>query len=78
MNLSECGMLVLAKNGPPLGVEVEVDLIMPAFIRVPRPVPLHGVGRVCRIEECDQSDAFALAVRVVNARQAQGQCTPCP
>jgi hypothetical protein len=45
VNISHSGMFVLAANCPPLGIEVEVELVLPASDFVPRPVRLRCVGR---------------------------------
>jgi hypothetical protein len=59
-------MFVLAAKTPAVGVEVEVEFVLPAFSRVPRPIRLHCVGRVSRVENCYQLRGFAIAGRFVN------------
>ena len=66
VNISQGGVFVLAAKSPPVGVEVEVEFVLPAFDLVPRPVRLHCVGRVSRAERCYQLEGFAVTGRFVN------------
>jgi hypothetical protein len=63
------GGVVLAANSPPLGIEVEVDLVLPASGYVRRPVGLRCVGRVSRTEICFGFKGFAVAGRFLNESQ---------
>jgi hypothetical protein len=71
VNVGQGGMFVLAANSPPVGVEVEVEFVVPAFGRMPRPIRIHCVGRVSRVEICCQLKGFAVAGRFVNEFQAE-------
>ena len=66
VNISHGGMFVLAANSPPVGIEVEVDLVLPASDFVPRPLRLRCVGRVTRVEICYGFKGFAVAGRFLN------------
>ena len=66
VNISQGGMLVIAGHTPPLGIDVAVDLVVPAFAWVPRPVRLHGVGRISRSETYYRLKAFAVVIRVAS------------
>jgi hypothetical protein len=65
-NIGQGGMFILAAKCPPPGAEVAVELALPAFDLVPRPVKLRCIGRVSRIETCYQLNGFAVAGRFVN------------
>ena len=65
-NISHGGMFVLTANSPPVGIEVEVDLVLPASDLVPRTVRLRCVGRITRVEICDGFKGFAVAGRLLN------------
>ena len=70
-------MFVLAAQTPPVGMEVEVEFILPAFGSVPRPTRFHFVGRVSRVETCYQLSGFAVAGQFVGGqRSAPGACVP--
>ena len=69
VNVSQGGVFVLAANSPPLGIEVEVDLVLPASGYVRRPVRLRCVGRVSRTEICFGFKGFAVAGRFLNESQ---------
>jgi hypothetical protein len=70
VNTGQGGMFVLAAKTPPVGIEVEVEFVIPAFGWVPRPTRLHCVGRVSRVETCCQLTGFAVAGHFVNELQA--------
>jgi hypothetical protein len=63
-------MFVIAAKTPPLGMEIEVEFVLPAFGVVQRSTRLHCVGRVSRVETCCQLTGFAVAGRFVNGLQA--------
>jgi hypothetical protein len=62
---------VLAAKTPPVGIEVEVEFVLPAFGSVPRPTRLHCVGRVSRVEACYQLSGFAVAGQFVGEVQTK-------
>ena len=66
VNISHGGMFVLAANSPPVGIEVEVELVLPASDFVPRPLRLRCVGRVTRAEICYGFKGFAVVGRFFN------------
>jgi hypothetical protein len=71
VNIGQGGMFVLAAKIPPVGIEVEVEFVLPAFGCVPRPTRLHCVGRVSRVEACYQLTGFAVAGQFVGELQAK-------
>jgi hypothetical protein len=59
------GMFIFSANCPPLGMDVDLDLEIPASGLVPRPMKLCFVGQVNRIEAYyNLSSGFALAGRI--------------
>jgi len=75
VNIGQGGMFVLAARTPPVGVEVEVEFVLPAFGGVTRSTRLHCVGRVSRVEMCHQLKGFAIAGQFVNqVRPEQPSC----
>ncbi|MGH9636319.1 MAG: PilZ domain-containing protein [Candidatus Angelobacter sp.] len=70
INIGNGGMFVIAAKTPPLGMEVEVEFVLPAFGAVTRSTRLHCVGRVSRLESCCQLTGFAVAGRFVNGFKA--------
>jgi hypothetical protein len=66
VNISHGGIFVLAANSPSVGIEVEVDLVLPASDFVPRPLRLRCVGRVTRAEICYRLKGFAVAGQFLN------------
>ncbi len=69
VNIGQGGMFVIAAKTPPLGIEVEVEFVLPAFSLVSRPTRLHCVGRVSRIETCYQLTGFAVAGQFVGEQK---------
>ena len=57
------GMFVISTKCPPLGMEVKMQLDIPAFHLVPRQVSLRCIGWVSRVETCYQLRGFAVAGR---------------
>ena len=70
-------MFVLAAKTPPVGTEVEIEFVLPAFDSVPRPTRLRCVGRVSRIEICYQLTGFAVAGHVIGELPGRAEaCVP--
>jgi hypothetical protein len=60
------GMFVLSAKCPPLGVDVKIELDIPAFDLVPRQVSLRCIGRVSRVETCYKLSGFAVTGQLVD------------
>ena len=63
-NVGRGGMFVLSTKCPPMGVQIEIELEIPAFELVPRQFWLRCSGRVIRLESCYQLSGFAVAGRI--------------
>lgn len=70
MNIGQGGMFVIATKIPPVGTEVKLEFVLPAFDSVPRPTRLHCVGYISRVETCGQLTGFAIAGQFVEELQA--------
>ena len=57
-------MFVLSASCPPVGMEVEIELNIPAFDLVPHQCQLRCTARVIRVEACYQLRGFAVAGRI--------------
>jgi len=66
VNIGQGGMFVLADRTPPMGVEVDVEFVLPAFGGVSRPTRLRCIGLVSRLEVCHHLKGFAIAGQFVN------------
>jgi PilZ domain len=60
------GMFVLSANCPPVGMQVEIEMNIPAFALVPRKCQLRCTGEVMRVEGCYQLHGFAVVGRIEN------------
>jgi hypothetical protein len=63
------GMFVLSASCPPVGVQVEIEMNIPAFDLVPRQCQLRCIGRVMRVEGCYQLRGFAVVGRIEEGGQ---------
>jgi hypothetical protein len=63
-NAGRGGMFVLSASCPPVGMEVEIELNIPAFDLVPHQCQLRCTARVIRVEACYQLRGFAVAGRI--------------
>jgi len=62
-DISDRGVFILAKQLPPPGVRVEVDVHLPAVSTAARSAQLHGEGIVLRTCEAEAKESgFAAAV----------------
>ena len=62
-DISDRGVFILAKQLPPVGVRVEVDVYLPAVSAAARSAQLHGEGAVLRTSEAQAKESgFAAAV----------------
>jgi hypothetical protein len=69
VNAGLCGMFVLSASCPPIGMQVEIEMNIPAFDLVPRQCQLRCIGRVARVEGCYQLRGFAVVGRIEEGGQ---------
>ena len=62
-NLGLGGIFVLATKSPPIGTQVDLEVVIRAFDPVPGELRLKCTGRVVRIQAWDQLSGFAVAGR---------------
>ena len=58
------GMFIRCASCPPIGMQVEIEMNIPAFDLIPRQCQLRCTGRVMRVEGCDQYRGFAVVGRI--------------
>jgi hypothetical protein len=71
-NICERGMFLFAERTPPLGVDVEIEFVLPPFGGVSHSTRIRGVGRVIRFEASGCIKGFAVAGSFVNRGQDKG------
>jgi hypothetical protein len=62
-NIGLGGVFIVTSNCPPVGVEVEVDVVVPASDPAPTEILFRHSGRAIRIQACDELLGFAVAGR---------------
>jgi hypothetical protein len=67
-NVGLGGMFIFAPKCPPLGTQVELEFVIPAFDLVPRQVRFRCIGQVTRVETCYEVAGFAVAGRIEGGR----------
>jgi hypothetical protein len=70
VNIGQGGMFVRSMTAPPLGVEVEIEFVLPAFGGMSRPTRFQCIGRVSRVETSPPVRAFAVSGRLVSEGQS--------
>ena len=60
-NIGRGGIFIFAAKCPPVGVEIDVELMLPAFDLVPHPMRIRCTGRVIRVEACYHLNGFVVA-----------------
>jgi hypothetical protein len=62
-NIGLGGIFVVSSTCPPLDMEVEIDVVVPAFDLPPSEILFRHTGRLVRIQGCDELLGFAVAGR---------------
>jgi hypothetical protein len=60
-NIGLGGVFIVASNCPSINVEMEVDVVVPAFARGASEILFRHAGRVIRIQACEDLLGFAVA-----------------
>lgn len=68
-NVGVGGMFIFTAKCPPVGTQVEIEFVVPAFDRVSRELRLRCVGQVSRVEACYQVAGFAVMGRIEGEHQ---------
>jgi hypothetical protein len=63
-NVGLGGMFTLTSKCPPVGTQVEMEFVIPAFDRITRQVRFRCKGQVTRVESCYGVAGFAVAGRI--------------
>jgi hypothetical protein len=70
-NVGLGGMFVFTQKCPPVGAQVEIEVVIPAFAGVPRELRLRYIGQVTRVEACCQIAGFAVSGRIEGQNQEE-------
>lgn len=62
LDISGLGVFILATLSPPAGVQLEVEVSLPAASGAPKSVQFHGEGKVVRAGRKGPEPGFAAAV----------------
>jgi hypothetical protein len=60
-NIGLGGIFIVATSCPPLHMETEIDVVVPAFALEPSEIMLRHSGQVVRIELCEELIGFAVS-----------------
>jgi hypothetical protein len=60
-NIGLGGVLIVSSYCPPLGSQIEIDVVVPAFDRSPKEILFRHTGRVVRIQPTEDLLGFAVA-----------------
>lgn len=60
-NIGLGGAFIVSSNCPPVGVEVEVDVVVPASDPAPTEILFRHSGQTIRIQRCEDLLGFAVA-----------------
>jgi hypothetical protein len=63
-NVGMGGMFILTSKCPPVGTQVEMEFVIPAFDQISRQVRFLCKGLVTRVETCYEVAGFAVAGRI--------------
>jgi PilZ domain len=74
-NIGLGGVFIVTGDCPPVDIEIEIDVVVPAFDPEPKEILFRHTGRVIRIQACEDLLGFAVAGQfddenVIQARAA--------
>jgi len=59
-------MFIVTGDCPPVDIEIEIDVVVPAFDPEPSEIMFRHTGRVIRIQACEDLLGFAVAGQFEN------------
>jgi hypothetical protein len=62
-NIGLGGIFIVSSTCPPLDIDVEIDVVLPAFNLAPSEILFPHFGRLVRIQPCNELFGFAVAGR---------------
>lgn len=77
-NIGLGGIFIVSSNCPPVDVEIEVDVVVPAFDPAPKEILFRHGGRVIRIQACEDLRGFAVAGQFENENAIHARVTARP
>ena len=74
-NIGLGGMFIVTGDCPPVDIEIEIDVVVPAFDPAPKEILFRHTGRVIRIQACEDLLGFAVAGQFENENGIQARVT---
>jgi PilZ domain len=74
-NIGLEGIFIVTSNCPPADIEIEIDVVVPAFDPDPKEILLRHTGRVIRIQACEDLLGFAVAGQFEDENAIQARVT---
>jgi hypothetical protein len=68
-------MFVVTGDCPPVDIDIEIDVVVPAFYPAPKEILFRHIGRVIRIQTCEALRGFAVAGQFDNEDGIQATVT---
>jgi hypothetical protein len=77
-NIGLGGIFIVTGDCPPVDIEIEIDVVVPAFDPAPKEILLRHTGRVIRIQACENLLGFAVAGQFEDENGVQAHVTARP
>lgn len=74
-NIGLGGIFIVTSNCPPADIEIEIDVVVPAFDPEPKEILFRHTGRVIRIQACEDLLGFAVAGQFDDENAIQARVT---
>ncbi len=74
-NIGLRGVFIVTGDCPPVGIEIEIDVVVPAFDPEPSEIMFRHTGRVIRIQACENLLGFAVAGQFDDENAIQARVT---
>jgi hypothetical protein len=74
-NIGLGGIFIVTGNCPPVDIEIEIDVVVPAFDLAPKEILFRHTGRVIRIQACEDLLGFAVTGQFENENGIQSRVT---
>jgi hypothetical protein len=74
-NIGLGGIFIVTGDCPPVDIEIEIDVVVPAFDPAPKEILFRHTGRVIRIQACEDLLGFAVAGQFEDENAIQTRVT---
>jgi hypothetical protein len=74
-NIGLGGIFIVTSYCPPVDIEIEIDVVVPAFNPAPKEILFRHTGRVIRIQACEDLLGFAVAGQFEDENAIQARVT---